>query len=125
MPDVPVLIVEDSRNMQVALRELLQATGFQVVDTVGSEQQATERLLKPGAEWRLAIVDLVLEDGSGFGVLRRFRAEYPERKLVVFSEYATPAIRDKCIQIGADAVFLKSELPLLIAFLDDFVPRGS
>lgn len=113
----PVLIVEDSRNMQAALCDLLRSIGCQVVGTVGSELAAVEWMLQHRSEWRLAVLDLMLEDGSGFGVLGRLHREFPDRTIVVFSEFATPAIKEKCVALGASAAFLKSELKEFVDFL--------
>lgn len=52
----PVLIVEDSRNMQAALCDLLRSIGCQVVGTVGSELAAVEWMLQHRSEWRLGKV---------------------------------------------------------------------
>lgn len=119
MGSVPVLIVEDSRNMQVALGDLLRSIGCQVVGTVGSELAAAEWVHQHRSEWRVAVLDLMLEDGSGFGVLGRLHREFPDRTLVVFSEFATPAIKEKCIALGASAAFLKSELEEFVHFVAD------
>lgn len=119
MGHIRVLIVDDSHNVQVALGELLGTIdAFEVVATATSEQQATEWLLTHRHGWDLAILDLLLEDGSGFGMLRRCRMEHPNGRVVVFSGYASPAIRDKCLQLGADAVYLKTELEPFLAFLE-------
>lgn len=116
--EVPVFIVEDSHHMQHALRELVQSVGaFRVVETALGETSATEWLLKH-RPWQLAIVDLLLVDGSGFGLVRRCRAERPDSKVVVFSEYASPAVKKRCLELGADAAFLKSELKSFVHYLE-------
>jgi DNA-binding NarL/FixJ family response regulator len=56
----------------------------------------------------LAIVDLFLRQGSGLGVLTACRERLPHQKIVVLSNYATPDIRNRCAQLGVDAVFDKS-----------------
>jgi hypothetical protein len=36
----------------------------------------------------------------------------------VFSSYATPAVAEKCLRLGADAVFRKSEVTELTSYLE-------
>jgi len=116
---VPVFVVEDSLHMQSALRDLVQAVGpFQVVGTAAGESEATEWIQARGEPWGLAIVDLLLADGSGFGIVHRCRKDRPDGRVVVFSEYASPGVKDRCKSLGADAVFLKSEMKSFIHFLE-------
>jgi DNA-binding NarL/FixJ family response regulator len=116
---VPVFIVEDSPHMQSALRELLAVTGaFEVVGTAGSETEATDWLQRHQSAWRIAILDLLLAEGSGFGLVPRCRGNDPQVKVVVFSEFASPAVKDRCLQLGADAAFLKSDMNSFIHYLE-------
>ena len=69
------------------------------------------------ADWDLAIVDLFLRQGSGLGVLEACRAREPRQRVVVLSNYATTDMRKRCSQLGADAVFDKSnEIDALIDY---------
>jgi two-component system, OmpR family, response regulator len=118
---IAVLIVEDSRGMQAALRDLLQTLpGFEVVATVATEERATEWITENRTGWRLALVDLLLQEGSGFNIVRRLRSANPDGHVIVFSEFATAALREKCIALGADAAFLKSDLPAMVRYLEQF-----
>ena len=125
MAGVPVFVAEDSLHMQNALRDLLQSVGpFQVVGSAVGETQATEWLQQHQMGWCLAILDLILSEGSGFGLVRRFKMARPECKVVVFSEYATPAIKERLIELGADGAFLKSELKSFVGFLETVAAFG-
>jgi DNA-binding NarL/FixJ family response regulator len=118
---VRTFIIEDSRSMQAALRDLLLTLpGFEVVATAATEERATEWVLEKDTAWDLAVVDLLLQDGSGFNVVRRLRGAHPGGHIVVFSEFATSALKDKCIALGADAAFLKSDLSAMVRYLEDF-----
>ena len=67
--------------------------------------------------WSLAIVDLFLKQGSGLGVLTACRNRKPTQKMVVLSNYATADIRQRCAQLGVDAVFDKSnEIDALVDY---------
>lgn len=114
-----VFIVEDSVNMQIALRELLTSVAhFDVVAAVGSEMEATEWLLENRAAWDVASIDLMLGDGSGFNIVRRCRDQAPTSEVVVFSEYVTDALRQRCRALGASAAFAKSEFTAYAQFMD-------
>ena len=111
-------LVEDN----VTIRDNLMATLEELahVDSVGtadSENDAKTWLLAPTHQWDLAIVDLFLKQGSGLGVLEACRNRGPAQKVIVLSNYATTDIRKRCAQLGADAVFDKSnEIDALIDF---------
>lgn len=111
-------IVEDSptirENLIATLEEL---AGVSVVGTTESENGGTSWLTGNALGWDLAIVDLFLKQGSGLGVLSACRKRAPNQKMVVLSNYATADIRQRCLQLGVDAVFDKSnEIDALIDF---------
>jgi DNA-binding NarL/FixJ family response regulator len=65
----------------------------------------------------LLIVDIFLKGGSGLGVLSATAAFRKPMKRVVLSNYATPDMRRKCRELGADRVFDKSnEIDALIQY---------
>ena len=72
------------------------------------DQTRLARLLNNPEQWDLAILDLFLKQGSGLGVLAACRDRKPTQKVVVLSNYATADIRQRCAQLGVDAVFDKS-----------------
>jgi two-component system OmpR family response regulator len=108
---VQVLIVEDSKNMQVALTDLVKTLDrpARVVAT-GRETEAREWLHENRGQWNLITVDLLLEEGSGFNFLHRAKQEAAAGHVVVLSGYVSPAIKRKCLDLGADAVFMKTEV---------------
>jgi DNA-binding NarL/FixJ family response regulator len=108
---VRVLLVEDMKQMQAVVTDLLSAVGdFRVVGLVATEAEAKLWLAENPGAWDLAIVDLVLDQGSGLAVVPRARdARHEDAQIIVFSDYAGGAIRAHCEKLGANAVFLKSE----------------
>lgn len=121
---VNVFLVEDLQNMQSAMVQMLQGLGdFQVVATVGTEAEALAWLEQNAGNWGLAVIDLVLEQGSGMGVISRCRRTAPEAKVVVFSNFVTPGIKAHCLKLGADAAFDKdSELSAFADFCVQLAP---
>ncbi|WP_296925540.1 response regulator [Polaromonas sp.] len=65
----------------------------------------------------MAIVDLYLADGSGFGVLKQCQQRRPGQKVVVLTGYFHENIVGKCLALGADDVFDKTgELEDLVEY---------
>ena len=107
-------IVEDSpvilENLVAALQDL---AGVEVVGSVADEEGARRQLPAAGAD--LVIVDIFLRQGSGLGVLDA--ARQIGLPAVVLTNYATPAMRERCAQLGAERVFDKSrELEELMSY---------
>ncbi len=118
MPHLKTYIVEDSpvirENLIATLEELVPVD---VVGTAEDEATAVYWLTHPGNECQLVIVDVFLKAGSGLGVLKAAQHIRRPLKLVVLSNYATPDMRRKCLELGADKVFDKSnEIDALIQY---------
>jgi two-component system, OmpR family, response regulator len=111
-------LVEDNptirENLIATLEELVD---IDAVGTSDSENEAKAWLQDDTHPWDLAILDLFLKQGSGLGVLAACRDRQPSQKVVVLSNYATADIRQRCAQLGVDAVFDKSnEIDALVEF---------
>jgi len=111
-------IVEDNptirENLIGTLEELAR---IDAVGTADTENEGKAWLAKNSENWDLAIVDLFLKQGSGLGVLAACRDRPSRQKVVVLSNYATADIRQRCTQLGVDAVFDKSnEIDALVDY---------
>ena len=111
-------LVEDNPtirdNLIATLEEL---ASVDAVGTTDNENDGKDWLLNNPQKWDLAILDLFLKQGSGLGVLAACKDRKPNQKIVVLSNYATTDIRQRCAQLGVDAVFDKSnEIEALIEF---------
>ena len=111
-------VVEDNptirENLIATLEEL---AGVNTVGTSDNENDGKSWLIENPQAWDLAIVDLFLKQGSGLGVLSACRNRRPTQKMVVLSNYATADIRQRCAQLGVDAVFDKSnEIDALVDY---------
>ena len=118
MTPLKAFIVEDSpvirENLVAALEELAP---IQVVGTAEDERGAVGWLSRPDTACDLVIVDIFLKSGSGLGVLRAANGLARRLKLVVLSNYATPDMRRKCLELGANRVFDKSnEIEALVSY---------
>ncbi len=111
-------LVEDNptirENLIATLEELVDLDAIGMSD---NEDEAKVWLQNNPQLWDLTILDLFLKQGSGLGVLAACRNRLPTQKVVVLSNYATLEIRQRCAQLGVDAVFDKSnEIDALVEF---------
>jgi DNA-binding NarL/FixJ family response regulator len=124
-PLLRAYIVEDSpmirENLIATLEEMAPVL---VVGTTDNEGAATAWLQSGDNACQLVIVDIFLKGGSGLGVLRALTDIRADRKVVVLSNYATPDMRRRCLELGADRVFDKSgDIDALIAYCAQLRPN--
>jgi DNA-binding NarL/FixJ family response regulator len=112
-------VVEDSPRIAERLVELVTIPGqVEVVATADTESAAIEACSTYDVD--LAIVDLQLAEGTGFGVIRALRSAGRKRHacIVVLTNHAVPALRNAAFEAGADYFLDKSKdfgtLPQLI-----------
>lgn len=118
MLSVKTFIVEDSPiildNLVATLEELAPV---HVVGSAADEDGAVQWLTADGRSVDLVIIDVFLKAGSGLGVLKRAAQGNLPGKRVVLTNYATSEMRKKCLELGADRVFDKSnELDELVMY---------
>ena len=106
---VPAFLVEDNavirNNLIPTLAEL---GGISVVAFAEGQTEALNWLQRHDGLWEFVIVDLFLKDGSGLGVITACKERNPKSQVVVLTNYATPDMRRRCLELGADAFFDKS-----------------
>lgn len=104
-----IFLVEDSPVIRDNLAESLEElTGARVVGSASNEDEARQWLADHPAGWDLAVVDLFLLQGSGLNVVKSCSNRALRQKVIVLTNYATPPIRQRCLALGADAVFDKA-----------------
>ena len=113
-----IYLVEDNAiirdNLAAALADLADT---ELCGSAEGERAAAAWLKTHPDDWDLAIVDIFLKQGNGVGVVAAGMARRPEQRLVVLTNYASPAVRDQCLKLGADAVFDKShDIDALVDF---------
>jgi len=116
------LVVEDSPQIAERLVELVSVPNrVEVVATAATEDEALAACDKHTIA--LAIVDLQLAQGTGFGVIRRLRAATGANPacIVVLTNHAVPALKVAAFEAGADYFLDKSKdfatIPRLIGEL--------
>lgn len=115
---VRVFLVEDIGVTRELILDAFRALGgLCVVGWATTEAEARLWLEENHGGWDVLVIDLVLDQGSGFGVLAHAMHMPRRGRVVVFSSYATPGIRDRCQQLGAEAVFDKVSTEGFLAWL--------
>ncbi len=107
---IKTFIVEDNALIFERLVEMLEEDANAHVLGSAVDQTGAEAWLQSGEAFDadLLIIDIFLQQGSGLDVLEAARARGLPCKFVVLTNYATPAIRARCLALGADSVFDKS-----------------
>ncbi len=121
---IRVLLVEDVRQSHELISELLMLVGgFQVVGTCATESQALQWLHDHPGAVDLVTLDLMLREGSGFSVLAHLSSVEDAPDVVVFSDFASPAVVRKCRSQGAMDAISKNDYRRLRVFLERY--RGA
>lgn len=117
---IRVLLVEDVKATHQLITELLDFVGgFEVVGTCVTESSALVWLHDHPGGIDLVILDLMLREGSGFSVLAGAAREHAA-DVVVFSDFASPAVVRKCRSQGALEAISKSDYRRLRVFLEKY-----
>ena len=105
----PVFLVEDEPTLRAMIGEAISdVCDAEVVGTAETEVDAVNWLNSHHGHWRLAVLDLFLKAGTGFGVLSQLDSRSAKEKVIVLTNSATRENRDRCLRMGALAVYDKT-----------------
>ena len=104
-----VFVVEDSPSVLDSLLVFLHIPGqVEIVGLADTEEEAIAAILAGSPD--AIIVDLNLREGNGLAVIDKVRqaglTSMP--RIIVFTNHASPEIKQRALQLGADHVFDKS-----------------
>ena len=113
-----VLLVDDERELLIAVQEVLQDSGMQV--TCGKSCADAERL------WRIsrpdvAILDYMLPDGTALGLIQKFKESDPTVPIVVLTGHGTIELAVEAVKAGAENLLPK---PANASALLDVIQRS-
>ena len=113
-----VLLVEDQQDLREEIQRILHAIpGVQVIQACATSGEARDWIAQHVDGWDLALVDLFLQEGNGFDVLRACAMRPAHQKVVVLSNYTRDPARQYARLAGADAFFDKSlEMDALVGY---------
>lgn len=105
---LPVILARHAPRNCEQLRPMLSDwLNIRIVGSAESEIEATALVESIGRGWNLLIVDLVLQSGTGLGVVKSVRKHHDQFVLVLGNQ-VTHGLRERCLSLGADAVFDES-----------------
>jgi len=92
MPGELILVVEDNDNNRMLVRDVLQASGYRVVEAENAEDG-----LRMAAEQRPALIlmDIQLPGMNGMEALQRLRADQTTRAIPVIAVTASAMTQDR------------------------------
>jgi DNA-binding NarL/FixJ family response regulator len=103
------ILIEDSPMIRASLiPALAEIADAEVIAVAETAAEGIAALATHADRWRLTVIDLFLKSGNGLEVLRAGRGRRSDQHMLVLTNYATPDIRQRSIDAGADAVFDKS-----------------
>lgn len=110
---IRVIIVDDHPLVQEGLDALLATMGIEVVAVAATAAEAAAAVTQTPAD--AAVVDLTLEEGSGFEVLEAICRVAPQVKAVVYSVHEDGERVRRALSLGARGYVTKREKPALLA----------
>jgi DNA-binding NtrC family response regulator len=114
-----VLVVDDEESIRFALRDFLEARGWEV-EEAGSCRAAQEAFR--GSRLDAAVIDYSLPDGNALEMLPRLKAVEPGVPLVILTGHGSIDLAVRAIKEGADHFLTKPvELPALDVILERLV----
>lgn len=121
MPSRLAFLVEDNPTIRDNLiPTLAEIADVEVIAIAEGQREAIKWLKANSGRIDLVILDLFLTEGSGIGVLCELVESDLSTPIVVLTNYATADIRERCLALGASALFDKSrDLDAFLAFCAD------
>jgi len=102
-----VFLVEDSPLLRERVQAILESIpGAEAVGHAGSAQAAIQGIANTHAD--VVVLDIQLEQGNGFDVLRALQKSAPGVQTYVLTNFANEAYRRKAESLGARGFFDKS-----------------
>lgn len=103
-----IMVIEDHALVREAMAQTLarMEPGLECVEASGADEALA--LLESGADWDLAIVDLMLPDMNGFSLLGVLAKRFPDIPAIVVSALDDPASIRRAMKAGASGFVSKS-----------------
>ncbi|HND53891.1 MAG TPA: response regulator transcription factor [Pirellulaceae bacterium] len=118
-----VLIIDDHPIVRRGLRQLVgEQPDFEICGEAGTRQEALDIAASTQAD--IAIVDLILPDSPGLGLIERLRANHPDLRLLVSSMHDERLFARRVLQLGARGYIAKQESPELMLEALRSIGRG-
>jgi DNA-binding NarL/FixJ family response regulator len=102
-----VFLVEDSDILRQRLTQTI--SDIPRTQIIGSADNASDAIAQiKASQPQLVILDIHLKQSSGYEVLCEVKAQRPETRVLILTNYSYPQYRAKYLEAGADYFFDKS-----------------
>ena len=112
-----VLIADDSKEVRSRIEKIIsEKIEVNKVYQAGNTQDALQRFRTNSID--LIILDISMPGKGGIHVLEQIRKENTNVTIIMFTNYPYPQFRKKCMELGADNFFDKSDYVDMIDLLN-------
>lgn len=101
-----VFLVEDSPVVQTCIEGMLEDIGCRLAGVANGEPEALAGIAATIPD--VVVLDLYIDNGSGFSVLKQVKARYPHICVLVLTNLNGQAMVERCREYGADDFFDKT-----------------
>ncbi len=120
-----ILVVEDHAIFVHALVRLLRDRGRYDVTAVGSGEEALERLLPPGDQFDVALLDVSLPGVNGIDLVSRIHEKRPALPCLMVSGYMAPHYVSLSMAAGARGYVLKEDISGILEAIRQVLRGGT
>jgi two-component system chemotaxis response regulator CheY len=106
---INVLIVDDLAFIKIALRDILEKSGFRVVGEASNGEEAIT--LYQDKRPDVVLMDITMPGMDGLTALRRIREIDPEARVIICSALGQQRLIVQAIQLGAKDFIVKPFQP--------------
>lgn len=117
MPDthekLQIVLVEDHMVFREALATIIEANPQFTVAGQAADVDAALQLIRT-TKPDLAIIDIALNGGSGFSLVKQMKSEFPALKVLMFSGSEEAQDEERAVSVGASGYLTKGASPELL-----------
>jgi len=103
-----ILICEDEKPLAKSLELKLRSAGYDILTTYNGR----EAINLFDSNIHIVLLDLIVPEIDGFGVLKAIRQKNKEIPIIILSNLGQPEDKLRVKDLGATAYYIKSEMPL-------------
>lgn len=104
-----ILIVDDEPDIRELIRLHLERAGWDIAEAESGRQAILQVQAQP---FSLIVLDIMMDDGNGFEVLRYLREHHPETLVIALSARREVEDRIDALGLGADDYMTKPFSPM-------------
>jgi DNA-binding NarL/FixJ family response regulator len=100
-----LVLVDDDHDLRLALRELMEEAGYDVVGEAGNGTEGLAVISEARPD--VVLLDLRMPGVGGVEVARELRERSPEVRVIMFSAYADLGLQSLLSDVGVSAYLIK------------------